>query len=282
MSTAIGIIGGTGLYNLEGLQDLQSLPRETPFGLASSGLMRGRWQGRDLLFLPRHGSSHELCPHEINHRANIYALRSHGVRFAISVSSVGSLQEQYAPGDAVLVDQFFDRNPCPQKHSFYGNGVVGHVSFGQPVSADLRKLLYAACVQASVRVHQGGTYVHMAGPAFSTLAESNFYRHCGFDVIGMTNMAEAKLAREAGIAYASLAMITDYDCWKDHAVTTAEILGQLASNAKQAKEVLQQVIAGIPLRAEWPEHAMAAEALLTPFERMSSEQQQVFGLLCAP
>ena len=208
---AIGIIGGSGLYQIESLVDPEELRIETPFGAPSDVLIAGRIAGRRVFFLPRHGRGHRILPTELNHRANVYALRSLGVRWILSVSAVGSLQAQYEPGHIVLPSQFFDRTSRGTAHTFFGEGIVAHVSFGDPTSEKLRSLIALEASAAGCIVHNGGTYVNMDGPAFSTRAESEFYRRNGFDIIGMTNLPEAKLAREAEIAQATIAMVTDYD-----------------------------------------------------------------------
>ncbi len=216
----------------------------------------GKIAGRQVYFLPRHGRGHKLLPHELNHRANIYALRSLNVRWIICVTAVGSLQAQYEPQDIVLPSQFFDRTSRRADHTFFGNGIAAHVAFADPVSANLRNLLADAGRELNHRVHNGGTYVNMDGPAFSTRAESETNRKLGFDVIGMTNVGEAKLAREAEIALATMAMITDYDCWRveEEAVTAHTVVEHLHANANAAKAIISKVIPRIPPVPEWPEH----------------------------
>ncbi|MBL9177887.1 MAG: S-methyl-5'-thioadenosine phosphorylase [Verrucomicrobiaceae bacterium] len=262
---AIGIIGGSGLYDLEGLTGREEITVQTPFGPPSDALVTGTLAGRRVYFLPRHGKGHRILPTELNHRANLWALRSLGVRWIIAVTAVGSLQEKYHPRDIVLPDQFFDRTSRRDQHTFFGRGIVAHVAFGDPISDKLRALLHDACAAQGRRVHNGGTYVCMDGPAFSTRAESNAHRQLGFDVIGMTNLPEAKLAREAEIALATLAMITDYDCWKveEEAVTAESVIGHLHANVAAAKAVLAQVIPQIPVEANWPEHRALDTALMT-------------------
>lgn len=261
----IGIIGGSGLYDMDGFTGRETLTVETPFGSPSDDIIGGTLAGRRVYFLPRHGRGHRILPTEINHRANIYALRSLGVRFVISVTACGSLQEEYAPRDIVLPDQFFDRTSRRADHTFFGHGIVAHVAFADPVSSGLRALLHDTCLSQNRRVHNGGTYVNMDGPAFSTRAESNVNRALGFDVIGMTNLPEAKLAREAEIALATLAMITDYDCWKieEEPVTAQHIIGHLQANAAAAREILAAVIPRLPETATWPEHTALDSALVT-------------------
>ena len=262
---AIGIIGGSGLYQMEGLEDPVELSIETPFGPPSDRIVGGKLAGRQVYFLPRHGRGHRILPHELNHRANIYALRSLGVRFIICVTAVGSLQPQYEPRHIVLPSQFFDRMSGRDRHTFFGGGIVAHVSCADPISANLRNLLAETSRELGYTIHNGGTYVAMDGPAFSTRAESEANRHLGFDVIGMTNLPEAKLAREAEIALATMAMITDYDCWKveEEPVTAQTVFGHLQANAEVAKKVIANVIQKIPTAANWPEHDSLANALLT-------------------
>jgi 5'-methylthioadenosine phosphorylase len=262
---AIGIIGGSGLYDLEGFSNRQELEISTPFGPPSDKLIAGDFAGRRVVFLPRHGKGHRLLPTELNHRANIWALRSLDVRWIIAVTAVGSLQEHYHPRDVLLPDQFFDRTSRREHHTFFGRGIVGHVSFGDPISTGLRTLLHEEASALNLRVHNGGTYVNMDGPAFSTRAESNANRQLGFDVIGMTNLPEAKLAREAEIALATLAMITDYDCWKveEEAVTAESVIAHLHANVAAAKAVLARVIPRIPTQPDWPEHRALDTAIMT-------------------
>jgi len=262
---AIGIIGGSGLYDLDGFSNRQELEISTPFGPPSDKLIAGDFAGRRVVFLPRHGKGHRLLPTELNHRANLWALRSLNVRWIIAVTAVGSLQEQYHPRDVLLPDQFFDRTSRREHHTFFGRGIVGHVSFGDPISTGLRTLLHEEATALDLRVHNGGTYVNMDGPAFSTRAESNANRQLGFDVIGMTNLPEAKLAREAEIALATLAMITDYDCWKveEEAVTAESVIAHLHANVAAAKAVLARVIPRIPTAPDWPEHRALDTAIMT-------------------
>lgn len=262
---AIGVIGGSGLYQMEGLEEMSERKVDTPFGLPSDLLFGGKLSGRQVYFLPRHGRGHRLLPHELNHRANIYALRSLNVRWIICVTAVGSLQEKYAPRDVFLPSQFFDRTSQRAMHTFFGNGIVAHISFADPISTNLRQILAQSARTAGVRVHNGGTYVNMDGPAFSTRAESELNRHHGFDVVGMTNLPEAKLAREAEIALATLAMITDYDCWKqeEEPVSAQTIFEHLVANAEMAKKILADAIRRVPTKPDWPEHRALDNALVT-------------------
>ena len=238
---------------------------DTPFGSPSDTLIGGKVSGRQVYFLPRHGRGHRILPHELNHRANIYALRSLDVRWIISVGAVGSLQEKYAPRDVLLPSQFYDRTSRPTAHTFFGEGIAAHIAFAEPISTKLRNLLAESARSLGVTVHNGGTYVNMDGPAFSTRAESEFNRQNGFDVIGMTNLPEAKLAREAEIAFAAMAMITDYDCWKveEEAVSAQTVLSHLIANAETAKKVLLDVIPRMPMEPNWPEHFALDSALVT-------------------
>ena len=262
---AIGIIGGSGLYQMEGVEKPTEQRIETPFGDPSDTIIGGQMHGRQVYFLPRHGRGHRLLPHELNHRANIYSLRSLNVRWIICVTAVGSLQEEYAPRDVVLPSQFFDRTSRRAEHTFFGGGIAAHVGFADPISANLRHILAEAARESGVRVHNGGTYVNMDGPAFSTRAESELNRRHGFDVIGMTNLAEAKLAREAEIALATLAMVTDYDCWKveEEPVSAQTIFEHLVANAETAKTILATAISRLPSEPNWPEHNALDTALVT-------------------
>lgn len=263
---SIGIIGGSGLYDIDGVEDRSEVAIDTPFGSPSDTLVSGTLAGRRVFFLPRHGRGHRILPTELNHRANLWALRSLNVRWIITVTAVGSLKEEYRPRDVLLPDQFFDRTSRREHHTFFGRGIVGHVAFADPISSGLRKLLREEALACGARVHDGGTYVNMDGPAFSTRAESRANRQLGFDVIGMTNLPEAKLAREAEIALATLAMITDYDCWKtdEEHVTAEAVMAHVAANAAMAKAVLARVIPRIPQVADWPEHRALDTALMTP------------------
>src|SRR6266480_492855 len=262
---AIGVIGGSGLYEIEELRNATEHNVDTPFGSPSDTLVGGKLSGRQVYFLPRHGRGHRILPHEINYRANIYALRSLNVRWIISVAAVGSLQEKYAPRDVVLPSQFYDRTSQRAIHTFFGNGIAAHVAFAEPISANLRNLLAESARSLGVTVHNGGTYVNMDGPAFSTRAESEFNHRNGFDVIAMTNLPEAKLAREAEIALATMAMITDYDSWKieEEPVSAEIVLSHLLANAETARKIIADVIPRIPNEPNWQEHSSLDTALVT-------------------
>ena len=265
LEPAVGIIGGSGLYQMEALTEVREISVDTPFGAPSDAIIAGRLAGRAVYFLPRHARGHRLLPTEIPHRANLYALRSLGVRWLLSVGAVGSLKEEYPPRHLVLPDQFFDRTSRRSEHTFFGDGIVAHIGFAEPTSAALRKLVHEAATELGLPVHDGGTYVNMDGPAFSTRAESHANRHLGFDVIGMTNLPEAKLAREAEIAMASVCFVTDYDCWKtdEEPVSVETVIGHLLANAETGKQILAKVIPCLPTVADWPEHRALDTAIIT-------------------
>ena len=246
MSTAqIGIIGGSGLYQMPELTDIEEIEIETPFGKPSDAFITGTLEGVRVAFLPRHGRGHRFSPTELPFRANIYAMKMLGVERILSASAVGSLQEQYAPLDMVIPDQFFDRTRARAHEStFFGEGIVAHVTFAHPVCAELGDVLESSCGVADVKTHRGGTYLCMEGPAFSTKAESNVYRSWGMDVIGMTNLQEAKLAREAEICYATLALVTDYDCWHEEhdAVSVEAVVEYLNKNVRNAQIIMRESV----------------------------------------
>ena len=279
--TAVGVIGGSGLYQMEALIDVREINVETPFGAPSDVIIAGRLEGRDVFFLPRHGRGHRLLPTEIPHRANIYALRSLGVRWLLSIGAVGSLRKKFPPRHLVLPDQFFDRTSRRSEHTFFGGGIVAHVGFAEPTSAKLRRLVFKAAKEMDLPVHDGGTYVNMDGPAFSTRAESRANRKLGFDVIGMTNLPEAKLAREAEIAMASVAFVTDYDCWKtdEDPVSVETVIGHLIANAETAKGILAKVIPRLPTVADWPEHCALDAAIVTARDHWPEATREKLSLL---
>jgi len=241
----IGIIGGSGLYQMPELQNVREQHVETPFGSPSDAFIIGELEGVTVAFLPRHARGHKFLPTEVPYRANIYAMKMLGVEYILSVSAVGSLQEKYAPTDMVIPDQFFDRTRGRVKEStFFGEGIVGHVTFAHPVCSELGDILEESCKSVGVKTHRGGTYLCMEGPAFSTKAESNVYRQWGMDIIGMTNLQEAKLAREAEIAYATLALVTDYDCWYEghDDVTVDMVIEYLNKNVRNAQLILKDAV----------------------------------------
>ena len=261
----IGIIGGSGLYHIEGFTNQKWVKVTTPFGAPSDDFLTGKLGGRDVVFLPRHGRGHRVMPSELNHRANIWAMKKLGVAWIISASAVGSLQAKYKPCDLVLIDQFLDRTKRDFEHTFFGRGIVGHIAFAEPIAEELRQLLLKNARALKARVHDGGTYVNMEGPAFSTRAESQTNHKLGYDVIGMTNLGEAKCAREAEIAYATIAMITDYDSWKtDEAHVTVEmVIDNLRRNAEMAKAIIAKTIPQIPSTPNWPCHDSLRNAIMT-------------------
>ena len=261
----IGIIGGSGLYDIEGFATHKWAPVETPFGGPSDEFLTGQLSGRDVVFLPRHGRGHRLMPSELNHRANIWAMKQLGVSWIISASAVGSLQPQYAPCDIVIIDQFIDHTKQSTTHTFFGDGIVGHVAFAEPICEELRMILLAAADEVGVKAHDRGTYVNMEGPAFSTRAESLRNQKLGFDVIGMTNLGEARCAREAEISYATLALVTDYDCWKveEEPVSVKTVIANLQKNAASAKEIIRKAISRIPNAPAWPSQKALENAIMT-------------------
>jgi 5'-methylthioadenosine phosphorylase len=246
MTTAkIGIIGGSGLYQMPELTDVDEIQLDTPFGEPSDKFIIGTLEGERVAFLPRHGRGHRFTPSEVPFRANIYGMKLLGVERILSASAVGSLQEKYAPLDMVIPGQFFDRTRARAREStFFGDGIVAHIAFAHPVCKDLGDILEESCQAADVKAHRGGTYICMEGPAFSTVAESNVYRSWGMDVIGMTNLQEAKLAREAEICYATLALVTDYDCWHPghDAVTVETVIEYLNKNVRNAQLIMKQAV----------------------------------------
>ena len=253
------------MYQMEGLVEQKWVRVKTPFGEPSDEILTGILEGRQVAFLPRHARGHRILPGELNHRANIWALKSLQVKWIISVSAVGSLQAKYKPCDIVLVDQFVDRTKKSLEHTFFGRGIVAHIAFAEPICGELRALLLECAKSAKARVHDRGAYVNMEGPAFSTRAESALHHNAGFSVIGMTNLGEARCAREAQIAYATLAMVTDYDCWKeDEAHVTVEmILENLTRNAALAKSIVKLAVARIPRDLACSCHSALSSAIMT-------------------
>ena len=246
-NVSVGVIGGTGLYDFEGIYDLEEINVGTPFGDPSDIIVIGKMNGLDIAFLPRHGRGHRILPNDIPYKANIYALKSIGVQRIIAINSVGSLKEEIEPGSIVIPDQVID---CTKGRpsTFFGNGIVAHVSFSDPFCSELRRILYKTCIEAGTHVHKGGIFIAMEGPSFSSRAESNLYRSWGADIIGMTILPEAKLAREAEICYASIACVTDYDCWKDHtdSVTADIILEHMKNNIEVTKKIIKIAVMKLP------------------------------------
>lgn len=246
MNEKIGIIGGSGLYGMEELRNIKEIKVDTPFGEPSDAYISGELDGKELIFLPRHGRGHRILPHELNFRANIYGMKKLGVEWIISVSAVGSMREDIEPGHIVIPDQFFDRTRM-RPSTFFGNGIAAHVQFADPVCKALKKTLYDSALKAGATVHKGGTYLCMEGPQFSTRGESLIYRQWGVDIIGMTNLPEAKLAREAEICYATIALATDYDCWHEaeEDVTIDMVLETIKNNVKMAQKIIKNAVSQI-------------------------------------
>jgi len=260
----IGVIGGSGLYGVEELQPIEEISVTTPFGDPSDAVLIGRWHDITVAFLPRHGRGHRIMPSHINARANIFAMKTLGVEWLISVSAVGSMREGIAPGEVVIPDQFFDRTVA-RPSTFFQDGIVAHISFAEPVCAELSGIMHAAAVRAGARVHRGGTYLCIEGPQFSTKAESRIYRQWGVEVIGMTNIPEAKLAREAEMSYATLAFVTDYDCWHETeaAVSVETIVHILQQNAVMAQRIIGEALPHIPVERGSPYRDALRGAIIT-------------------
>ena len=247
----VGVIGGSGLYEIEGLEDVQTISLTTPFGDPSDSFVIGRLEGVKIAFLPRHGRGHRIQPSSVNSRANIYAMKMLGVQWTIGVSAVGSMKESIHPGDIVIPDQFIDRT-VGRPNTFFSDGIVGHVSFADPICPELSQILYRSVKEVGANVHRGGTYICIEGPQFSTRAEARLYRSWGVDIIGMTNLPEARLAREAEICYATIAFATDYDCWHQEAgdVSIGEVLRILAQSTKIAKSAIRNAVKHLPEKRE--------------------------------
>jgi len=278
----VGVIGGSGLYGIEGLDEVEELSLDTPFGQPSDNIMVGTLAGVRVAFLPRHGRGHPISPSELPARANIWAMKSLGVTHLLSVSAVGSLREELAPRDVVIPDQLLDRTKGVRPASFFGQGLVVHIAFAQPYCPELCRIAYDAAIESGATVHDGGTMVVMEGPQFSTMAESHFYRQIGGDIIGMTALPEAKLAREAEICYATVAMVTDYDCWHEaeESVTVEMVVGNLLANADRSKAIIK---AALPRIAAAKRECQCADALADAFitrpEAMPPERIEMLKLL---
>lgn len=278
--TVVGVIGGSGLYEMEGLTDVQHVRVDTPFGEPSDAYLVGKLNDTKMVFLPRHGRGHRVLPHEINFRANVFGMKQLGVEWLLSVSAVGSMKEEIAPGDIVIVDQFIDRT----KHraaSFFGDGIAGHVGFADPVCSELAGWTYEAAKSLGAKVHRGGTYVVIDGPMFSTRAESRLYRSWGVDVVGMTNLPEAKLAREAEMSYATIALATDYDCWHDSHddVTVDAVVAIMKKNVTLAKSILRGTVGLIPKGARSQYREAARHAVMTSADAMPAETKRKLASL---
>ena len=278
----LGVLGGSGLYDMEGLEGVEEVEVTTTFGAPSDRVVRGRLGDTELLFLPRHGRGHRVPPHQIDYRANVLALKQLGAEQIVSVSAVGSMKENLAPGDVVIVDQFIDRTRHRPDTFFEGLGVVAHVELADPVDGALAGALYRAAVETGVRAHRGGTYVCIEGPQFSTRAESNLYRSWGVDVIGMTNLPEARLAREAELPYATVAMVTDYDCWhqSEEDVSVAAVIAVLKKNVATARAILRRVAAELPDPSESPAARALDHAIITSPEHISDDAKAKLAPLC--
>jgi len=276
----IGIIGGSGLYQMKGISDLREVALETPFGKPSDSYMVGNLAGRKVAFLSRHGRGHRIMPGEINFRANIHGMKQLGVERIISVSAVGSLKQEHAPLDFVLPDQFYDRTK-QRVSTFFGDGVVAHIAFDHPVCEAMAKVVYEGCKKAGVNVKLGGTYICIEGPQFSTKAESNLYRSWGMDVIGMTNLQEAKLAREAELCYATVAMVTDYDCWhpEHDSVTVEQIVAVLLKNAENACNVVREVVGAMPKERGCKCGSALATAIITQKDAIPAATKEKLKLI---
>ncbi|MFH1259555.1 MAG: S-methyl-5'-thioadenosine phosphorylase [Elusimicrobiota bacterium] len=277
----VGVIGGSGLYDIEGIEGVKRVTVPTPFGKPSDQFVIGKLNGVKVAFLPRHGRGHTILPSELNFRANIYGFKKLGVEFLISVSAVGSMKEEIVPGHLVIVDQFFDRTKG-RIGTFFGQGIVAHLSFADPVCNVLSNVLYQAAWSCGATVHKGGTYLCMEGPQFSTRAESAVYRQWGVDVIGMTNLQEAKLAREAEICYATLALATDYDCWHESEtedVTVEMVIQQIAKNVTLAKEVIKKAMSFIPANRNCGCPRALDHAIITDKKKISEQTRKKLHLI---
>jgi len=277
---AIGVIGGSGLYEMEGLDDVAWVSVDTPFGSPSDALITGTLEGVPMVFLPRHGRGHRIAPSQLNARANIFAMKKLGVSWIVSLSAVGSMREEIRPGDIVVVNQFFDRTKG-RPGSFFGDGIVVHVLFADPVCAVLSECLVEAGGEAGATIHKGGTYLVIEGPQFSTRAESRVYREWGVDVIGMTNLPEARLAREAEICYATLALATDYDCWHEteEDVSVDAVLAVLRNNVAKAQEILRIAAKRVPRKRDCPCARALQNAIITDSDRIPISVKKDLELL---
>ncbi len=274
----IGVIGGSGVYKIDGIELVREHLVMTPFGAPSSEIIEAKLNDVSFYFLPRHGKHHSFTPSDVNYRANVFALKELGVEYIISVSAVGSLKEEYPPTSFVIVDQFIDWTKGKRERTFFNNGFVGHVSVAHPVEKQLQEMIVGVCKEAGIKYGNGGSYICIEGPQFSSKAESNIYRGLGASVIGMTNVPEAYLAKEAGMAYATIAMVTDYDCWKEEHCTLDEIMKVMATNNQQAHEVLKKLIPKLNsnLFSFKKENAFA---ILSKPESLTAEQSRMVEVL---
>ncbi|MEW5807772.1 MAG: S-methyl-5'-thioadenosine phosphorylase [Acidobacteriota bacterium] len=278
---SIGIIGGSGIYSMEDLKDVVEVKMDTPFGEPSDAYVVGTVEGRRVAFIARHGRGHRIIPSEINFRANIFGFKLLGVERIVAAGAVGSMREHIIPLDIVLPDQFIDRT-CRRPSTFFGNGIVGHITFAEPICRHLKDSLREACLQAGARIHNGGVYLCMEGPQFSTKAESLVYRSWGVDVIGMTNLQEAKLAREAEICFATMALVTDYDCWheSEESVTIDAVLQNLKKNSMMAKEIVKRLMRVLPEKRECGCSSALKDAIITDRSMIPEElKRRLFPLI---
>lgn len=277
----IGIIGGSGLYKIEGVTGVKEVCVTTPFGKPSGKFITGKLEDKEVVFVPRHDVGHRIPPSLINYRANIFGMKKLGVDRIISVSACGSLKEILKPLDFVIVDQFVDRTNYARHMSFFGEGLVVHIGLAHPVCSELAGVLYKSCKELNIRAHNGGTYINMEGPAFSTLAESKLYRSWGMDIIGMTNFAEAKLAREAEMCYATLAAITDYDCWYESAesVSVEMVIQNLTKNVDNAKKIIKQVVKALPQENDCSCRHALKDAIVTDRKYIPAELKKNLKLI---
>ncbi len=277
----VGVIGGSGLYQIEGIEDVKEVSVQTPFGEPSDVYFTGKLEGTSVVFLPRHGRGHRINPSEINYRANIFGMKKLGVEAILSVSACGSLRRKYKPMDFVIPDQFLDRTRKGRQDTFFTDGIVAHVAFADPVSKEIADILDVSAKSLNIKAHRGGTYVNMEGPQFSTKAESNLYRSWDMDIIGMTNLTEAKLAREAEISYATLAAVTDYDCWhlSHDSVTVEMIMANLNQNVDNAKRILKMAIPQVGKLKKFSASDALKFAIITHRDKISSKKKKELDVI---
>lgn len=275
----VGIIGGSGLYQIDALKDVREIAVDTPFGEASDKFIIGNIEGIDVAFLPRHKRGHTILPTELNYRANIYAMKKLGVEQLISISAVGSFKKELRPLDIVLPDQFVDRTNQARQTTFFGQGIVAHISFAEPVCADLNKIIYDTGKTLGITMHNKGTYLNMEGPAFSTRAESRLHKSWGMDIVGMTNMPEARLAREAEICFATIALVTDYDCWYEEDVNIEMVIGNLLKNIDAAKRLIKEVVPKLSKERKCPCREALKYAIITDKKLIPERIKERLGII---
>lgn len=275
----VGIIGGSGLYKIDGLADLKEVKVETPFGPPSDNYITGKLEEVEVVFLPRHGRGHTILPAELNYRANIYGMKKLGVGQIVSISAVGSFKKELKPLDIMLPDQFVDRTNQCRKTTFFGEGIVAHISFAEPICPELRKVIYDTGNDLNIKMHDKGIYLNMEGPAFSTKAESHLYKSWGMDIIGMTNMPEARLSREAEICYATVAFITDYDCWHEEMVTIEMVIENLSKNVETAKKLIKKVVPRLLKERKCGCKEALKYAIITDKKLIQEETKKKLGLI---